>query len=537
MTTDHRTVVHGSSSSSFRGPRLPRWKIARGASRALARMTGPLLGGLVLCGCAEDSLKRHESSSAGAAGTAGEIEVGGSTSSEQSGGATSNGAAGSAGSEIVGYAGAQSPASSGGSASGGQPSGGAAALGGTGGMAEAGSGGQASPGGAASGGSPGGGGETDTAGGFGGDGGSTTTLACTPGRQVSCPCLDAEQGVQRCLADGSGFSACVCGSCAGFEVVAELSPVYLVFMVDSSGSMGDSILPDGTPMWENGALRWDPLVAGLTEFFSNPGSPSAYASLEYFPAPGDLEATCSANYASPSVPLTPLSAPEALVGSMAAHSTSGGTPTVPALRGAVLYAQELQAENPHAHVAVVLITDGEPGVVGSDGQLEPACPAGDVLPNTVEGAAAVAQASYEGAHSISVHLLGIGDSVDGLSAIASAGGTELVSFPAIDPAAFSDQIVSTLRSIVAAQFSCDIAIPDPPSGETFVKEQLNLKFVFTSGTTETVLKSADCAGGLGWRYDNEEDPTTIQLCTSTCNAVVNSAPSIRLEFGCLTQVR
>lgn len=50
------------------------------------------------------------------------------------------------------------------------------------------------------------------AGGAGGAGGSGGQTACVPGATQACGCPGGGQGVQACLGDGSGFSACDCGS-------------------------------------------------------------------------------------------------------------------------------------------------------------------------------------------------------------------------------------------------------------------------------------------------------------------------------------
>ena len=45
---------------------------------------------------------------------------------------------------------------------------------------------------------------------------------------------------------------------------------------------------------------------------------------------------------------------------MKANSPGGNTPTLPALTGAIQYAQSVENANPLDKVAVVLVTDGEP---------------------------------------------------------------------------------------------------------------------------------------------------------------------------------
>ncbi len=185
----------------------------------------------------------------------------------------------------------------------------------------------------------------------------------------------------------------------------------------------------------------------MTDFFDQAGA-AVEASIEYFPASGGFDAACNADYASPAVPLTPLASPEPLVESLGTREPSGGTPTLPALRGAVEYAGDLRREAPNALVEVVVITDGEPAMYEVGGRVDE-CPSGDALLNTVDGVAAVARAAYEGVPSVRTHVLALGDTVDALSIVANAGGTEFVAIPAAEPEVTRGAIAAVLRSIAA----------------------------------------------------------------------------------------
>ncbi len=329
-------------------------------------------------------------------------------------------------------------------------------------------------------------------------------------------------------------------SCAAAEANAELTPIYMVFMYDTSGSMGDQQWFDaeGNLINEqyNREQRWEPVKEGMIAFFNDPGSTNLYASLEYFPATGNLQATCSANYASPAVPLTPLNTAQSLIDSLNRKEPAGGTPTLPALRGAVEYARELKQREPNAHVVVVLVTDGEPAMYEGE-QVVEECPAGDSLLNTVDGVAAIARAAYQGNPSIEVHVIGVGDSVDALDAIATAGGTNLVLISATDPAATSAQLKDTLKAIQVAKFSCDMEIPAPTGLDDVDYNLVNVDFVHGDASVEPFSKNVGCSGGTGWQYDDDENPTMIQICPSTCNTLqLDPAGQLSVQFGCQTRI-
>jgi len=64
--------------------------------------------------------------------------------------------------------------------------------------------------------------------------------------------------------------------CAATTSKAELSPVYLLFLLDESGSMGDDESM-------NREERWDPVTTALKAFFADAASSGLLASLSLFP--------------------------------------------------------------------------------------------------------------------------------------------------------------------------------------------------------------------------------------------------------------
>jgi hypothetical protein len=95
--------------------------------------------------------------------------------------------------------------------------------------------------------------------------------------------------------------------------------------------------------------------------------------------------------------------------------------------------------------------------------------------------------------------------------------------------------------IGGTQLACEFPIPEPPNGESFDPDKVNVEFDDGLGGTSSIprVDSADqCAGVIdGWYYDNPAAPTQIVMCPQTCDkAQVAKNGSINIAFGCETIV-
>jgi len=364
-------------------------------------------------------------------------------------------------------------------------------------------------------------------------------------------------------------------ACEAQSEPAVLTPVNIIFMIDKSGSMGaQDINRDGDyddeQEWDNSAFRWDPVSAALVAFFQNPGAEGLWASLEFFPQGGDPTGpntgACSiTSYATPAVLLQSLDDPAAsqLLATRIENTTpSGGTPTLPALQGAIEYARKTMADNPGSTSVVVLVTDGMPGVARiEDGTYynekcfcfgEPGCPEQDEIPYVAQAAQA---AATEG---ILTYVIGMGEvEPDPLHTIAAAGGTEQAFIVDLgDPAVTQAQLAAALGNVRSVRPPCNIQIPPPPEGETFDKLKVNVEFVSGSGVVQPLFYAGALASQLGgtqlmcpnagppapsnpwfWTYDDENAPTQIILCPSACAQTEGDANGVvNVAYGCTTKV-
>lgn len=134
----------------------------------------------------------------------------------------------------------------------------------------------------------------------------------------------------------------VTDACVSSTTNAALQKVNLVFMYDRSGSMGD--LQNSPPF--DPTLKWNPVGNGMKAFFSDPTSTSLNASLQFFPLGTDVASNCAAPYGTPKVALTSLSDATPFVNAIATTAPKGGTPTLPALKGAIAYAKQVAQQRP-----------------------------------------------------------------------------------------------------------------------------------------------------------------------------------------------
>jgi hypothetical protein len=307
---------------------------------------------------------------------------------------------------------------------------------------------------------------------------------------------------------------------------ASLPAVNLVLMYDKSGSMGDP-KEGGDPQ-----AKWIPVNTGMKSFFADPASAGYNASLQFFPAPGDITATCGAAYADPLVPLTPLTASSPLAKALDQATPQGGTPTLPALKGAIAYAKQTQAARPDEKTVVVLVTDGEPGLM-VNGSFAPGCTDNDV--SHVAAAAADAYAS-----GIPTYVIGVGPSLAKLDAVAQSGGTGHAFMVSVaNPTETRTELQKAFEAIRSqVVVGCSFSIPPPPSGEQLDTDRVNVGFTNGSGSESPLVYSKDCSANAGWRYDDPTSPKQIQLCPNACSlAQGDPNGKLTLAFGCKTNVQ
>lgn len=291
-------------------------------------------------------------------------------------------------------------------------------------------------------------------------------------------------------------------SCATSTAAAEAKPPFLVFMFDRSGSMV-----------ENNSPKWSACKAATEAFFASPDSAGMSASLHYFPQGSNCGAGA---FATPAVPMQPLPS-NAFKASLDAQQPTGGTPTRPALQGAIQYAgQVAQGVAKDGKVVIVLVTDGEPNNCSSD----------------IGSVSAVAQGAST---QFSTYVIGVGN-ITGLNQIATAGGTTTAfAVPTSNPAQIQADFSKAVNQIKSSALSCDYKIPTPPKGEAFDRSKVNVVYKPGGGSPQALGYNQSCAGGTGWRYDDMNNPTRILVCDGSCDTIKAKPGAVEVLFGCATK--
>ena len=302
-------------------------------------------------------------------------------------------------------------------------------------------------------------------------------------------------------------------ACATASASVAAPPVHLVFMIDRSGSMGNS-----KQAGQNLEVRWKPVVSGLDAFFADDANGNVSASIAFFSQGGNDETIeCSANtYKTPAVSMRKLPDASAFSSALAGQSPGGGTPTKPALQGAIAYAQQVKASLPAGEkVAIVLATDGDPNDCSSTAE-------------NVADVAATVKAD------IPTYVIGVGPDTTKLDTIANGGGTgKAIMIPTNDPSQVSADLRNAVGQIKAQQLGCNYPLPAPPSGQTLDVNAVNVDYTPAGGKSQTLAYSADCSNPKGWHYDNAAAPKEVIMCNASCDTLkADHGGKIEIVFGC-----
>lgn len=305
--------------------------------------------------------------------------------------------------------------------------------------------------------------------------------------------------------------------CTGTSAMAKPVPVDVLVVLDRSGSMTDPVYGlqrDGGYL----VSKWESVTEALNNFVMSPSAAGLHVGLSYFP-PTTYDECNVALYARPSVPIDALpGVAAAFTASLRMTSPGGGTPTLPALQGAVQLARQREMTLGR-RTAIALATDGQPNSCGSSFA-------------SVNDLARMA--ASEG---IFTFVIGVGPSLQAFNALAAAGGTGmayLVENATPDGLAMAFKAVQTQ----ASRLACSFMVPPPPPGEMIDTQQVGVRFTPTANPAAAfgipmVNGRPDCGPAGGWFFDDILNPTAVNLCEASCMKVNSSGEgSVSLQFGC-----
>lgn len=397
----------------------------------------------------------------------------------------------------------------------------------------------------------GGGSSENTTGSLSGSGASSGTLS------GSGPGTTSSDGV------GTGFSTVASGTgsqgagggCAGTAVKAMEIPLDIFIMLDQSGSMSDTVNGGGT--------KWSAVTSAIGSFVTDPASAGISAGIQYFGLSPSNPAQCNnifcstdadcgdpscgpcdqgfcdgygagvgadscnaADYDTAAVQISPLPANgQAIINSMGQHMPTTGTPTAPALQGALEFAKNWEMQNPSHVTVVAFATDGDPE---------------ECSPQDIPSIAQIAQQYASGTPSIKTFVIGVGPDASNLDAIAQGGGTMMAYL--VDTNGNAEmEFLAAMNAIRGTALQCTYSIPAAPMGQTLDYGEVNVEYTPGSGgMTQTIGNVADksaCGSSGGWYYDNPSAPTQIIMCDATCQELqMDSKGQVNIVLGCKTVV-
>jgi hypothetical protein len=270
-------------------------------------------------------------------------------------------------------------------------------------------------------------------------------------------------------------------------------------------------------------LRWQYVKGALLSFVSQPSQNQLGLSMQFFP----LRAQCDVvSYADPALPMASIADSRDQVElEVNARRMSGGTPIVQVLQGMGEYATTWAKAHPDRKTVIVLATDGVP-----DDTCSTSDPSNDLV-----NAGKMAESLLKGTPSIPVFVIGVGEELESLDAIAVAGGTEhavLIS----DGASAQKEFLAALQGIRKKSLACDYLVPEDSRDIDF--GTVNVRYAEGNQKPSTFVRVTDEAGcerapDEGWYYDDPSEPTKVVLCPTTCSRVVNAEDAqIDIEYGC-----
>ncbi len=342
---------------------------------------------------------------------------------------------------------------------------------------------------------------------------------------AACFVACTNSGVQTTNGEGGGGISLAQGgnggtmdACALYEHQAISKPVNLYIMFDKSSSMAGN--------------KWAAAKAGLSTFVQADSSAGLAVALRFFPRQADATPACEQQaYQQPTVPFTELpGGASAIVDALDAEAPDGfSTPMYPALGGALLEGIQVAQNNPGEVSAVLLVTDGAPQ--------GPAAMCNNVNPEDPQVIADLAATGAAFNPPVLTYVVGLpGVDQSAANAIAIGGGTGAAIL--VGSTNVEQEFANALAIVQGNALPCSYEIPTEVIDGEVELGLVNVELANEGEDPETVPFDPNCTGGLGWRYDDPNMPTSIELCAGTCTAL-KSTPniSIRVVLGCNTVLK
>ncbi len=302
--------------------------------------------------------------------------------------------------------------------------------------------------------------------------------------------------------------------CTGTGYEAEVLPVDLLLMVDTSTSMVDNEY--------NGVTRWELVSNAVKDFVEDPGAQEIGMGIHFWSWVDDSSCDVD-NYSTPTVPIGPLSENgEDIIAAIDDQRPGGLTPTYPALQGAIEYAKSYAADNRTRQAVVVFVTDGYPTRCD---------------PMDIPSIASLASDSWAETPNVPVFVVGI-DGTYNLDQIAQQGGTREAFDVQNDGS--TERLVTQLKNITTDEARCEFEIPVPPGSDYQSVDTELVQVIYTpnEGDQQEIPKVAGYSAcqmseNGGWYFGGQDAngrPTKIVVCPCSCANF--GAGQVEVALGC-----
>ena len=346
--------------------------------------------------------------------------------------------------------------------------------------------------------------------------------------------------------DAPAFETSLEDACVDETAKADPLPLDIYFMLDASTSMsqpaGYNAAGDcnATPPFTPGInSKWCKAVNAIAGYVSSPQANGNRAAVQYFQHYTNHNCNGS-GYDTPAVALGDLPGAYAGHAQTLVTASPGGlnwayphssTPTEGALRGLASFTGSHQS--PGRIIIGILVTDGAPT----------AC-------NTTDSVlAGIAQTHFNntGIHTFMVGMTGANftkledwanytgslshDDTNDACGSCSNCTCHHYNVGNGDPAVF----IAALNQIQKAVLSCAFQVPQPSQG-VLDPNAVKVEYYVGGQPPPQVLPRVDSAAqcaGPGWYYDNNTNPTKINLCPDSCTTVqADKAAEVKIRIAC-----
>ncbi len=333
-------------------------------------------------------------------------------------------------------------------------------------------------------------------------------------------------------------------TCGGATAVLSHLPVYMLFIVDGSGSMLDPLVPGGPT-----GLKWQAAKSALNAFIDDTAARKDYsfaAGLFLFDGTKGVPEFQQSDVAIHYVDAQQKAALESRING---SSPQGGTPLTLALQGQIPFLEGFvptQPLKPGGKRVLVVMTDGVPDG-GSDVQPQVQAKCEQLISDAQKAG-------------VTTFAVGIGDPASATSTydevflgkLAVAGGAPAAgctpgwneTSPAgqtpchfqITPgqktaAQIQSEMLAAIEAIRGAAQSCEFVLE---SKDPIDPSKVNVVYTDANGKDMPVYQNAND----GWTYDDPSHPTSVIFHGDICKQLQSESDGqVKIELGCATKVK